>query len=363
MRGEKFETIKEIAGKVKNFLKMQPGISNLSDSYDLGIEEINVIVDEEKARQAYLTNSQIAYAIKAGFSGVVATTIKREKAEKEIKVLVRASEKDRNDKGIFDKVVISNKFGNLIPLKQVTKFVPSQGLRSFNHVDGKRFIAVTADVDGKKMTSVKANKLIMDNFKDIPLEYPGYSIKVGGEHEETVESMQSLMQAFLIAIFLIFVILATQFNSLLQPFIVMLTIPFGIIGFIFAFFIHFHLYDMPLGFIGIMGFIGLTGVVVNDSIVLVDFINKRRETIPIRDAILEAGSLRLRPVLLTTITTVCGLATVAYGIGGLDPFLQPMAVGMSWGLMFATGLTLVVIPCAYLIIEDIQKKFRRKKAI
>ena len=193
----------------------------------------------------------------------------------------------------------------------------------------------------------------MEKFKDISSKYPGYTLKFGGEHEETVESMQSLVQAFLIAMFLIFVILATQFNSLTQPFIVMLTIPFGVIGFIIAFLIHAE----PISFFGIMGFIGLTGVVVNDSIVLVDFINKRRSQVPIKDAIIEAGTIRLRPVLVTTITTVCGLATVAYGIGGSDPFLKPMALAISWGLMFATALTLIVIPCVYLIMDDLRKIF------
>jgi len=135
----------------------------------------------------------------------------------------------------------------------------------------------------------------------------------------------------------------------------MLTIPFGIIGFIIAFFIHAE----PLSFLGIMGFVGLTGVVVNDSIVLVDFINKRREDLPIKEAVVEGGSLRLRPILLTTITTVCGLFTVAYGLGGLDPFLRPMALAISWGLLFATILTLIVIPCVYLIIEDIHNLRQR----
>lgn len=172
-----------------------------------------------------------------------------------------------------------------------------------------------------------------------------------------MDSIVSLAKAFLIAIILIFVILATLFNSLVQPFIVLLTIPLGIIGFIIAFLFH----GEPLSFLGMMGFIGLTGVVVNDSIVLVDFINKRREHIPIKDAVLEAGAVRLRPVILTTITTVCGLATVAYGIGGMDPFLKPMALVMCWGLLFGTILTLFVIPSVYVIMADVKSFFQRKK--
>ncbi|UCD15047.1 MAG: efflux RND transporter permease subunit, partial [Candidatus Omnitrophota bacterium] len=190
----------------------------------------------------------------------------------------------------------------------------------------------------------------------ISTKYPGYTLRFSGEAEETLKSVKDLLRAFLIAVLLIFLILATQFNSLVQPFIVMLAIPFGIIGFILAFLIH----GEPLSFLGIMGFVGLMGVVVNDSIVLVDFINKRRNHVPVKEAVVEAGDLRLRPVLITTITTVCGLSTVAYGIGGFDPFLRPMALAISWGLLFATALTLIVVPCVYLIVEDVKNLVKRK---
>lgn len=357
VRGEDFLVIKEITNKIKDYLKGINGISDISDNYNLGAQEINVIIDEEKAQKAFLTNFQIAFAIRAAFSGVVSTTIKREKAEKEIKVLVRLPEEQRNNEDVFDKIVVVNKFGNLISLNKVVKLDRERGLRTIYHIDGKRFISVTADVDEADITSIEANKRIREKFSDIPFEYPGYSLRYGGEEEETRKSLQSLMKAFLIAALLVYLILATQFNSLFQPFIVMLTIPFGLIGFILAFILH----NEPISFLAIMGFIGLSGVVVNDSIILVDFINKRRNHRPVKEAALEAGMLRLRPVLLTTITTVCGLSTVAYGIGGMDPYLRPMALAMSWGLAFATILTLIVIPCVYVIASDIKGLFFRKE--
>ncbi|MFC1667799.1 efflux RND transporter permease subunit [Chlamydiota bacterium] len=355
IRGEDYSVIMKIINKIKNFLEKIEGVTDISDSYNIGAQELQIVIDEKKAQKVFLSNSQIAFAIRAAFSGVSATTIKRDKAEKEIRVLVRYPESKRNDPNVFDSIVVANKFGNLIQLKDVTKIVPTRGMRSVQHIDGKRFVAITADVDDKTITSVKANKLIKKEFSTIPFKYPGYSLKFGGEEEESRKSMESLVKAFFVAILLIYVILATQFNSLFQPFIVMVTIPFGLIGFIIAFLIH----KEPLSFLGIMGFIGLTGVVVNDSIVLVDFINKRRNHKPLEEAALEAGILRLRPVLITTITTVCGLATVAYGIGGLDPFLQPMALAMSWGLAFATVLTLILIPCFYVIAGDVKKILRK----
>ncbi|NIM03502.1 AcrB/AcrD/AcrF family protein [bacterium] len=349
--GEEFGTLKKITDRIKTFISKIDGVVDVADNYNLGAEEIQVIIDEKQAQRAFLTNSQIAFAIRAAFSGVVATTIKRETAEKEIRVLVRLPEEQKSDPSIFDKIVVANRFNNLIPLKKVAKLNYTQRLRSIKHVDGKRFISVTADVDTKNITSLEANKRVDEEFKDIPVQYPGNSLAFSGERKETMDSVRSLFKAFLIAAILIYLILATQFNSLIQPFVVMFTIPFGLIGVLIALVIH----SEPLSFLAMVGFIGLSGVVVNDSIVLVDFVNKRRGRMSIQDAVIEAARLRFRPIMLTTLTTVCGIATVAYGIGGLDPFLRPMALAIGWGLMFSTGLTLIVIPCFYFISQDIKR--------
>jgi len=353
IRGAKFPTLKKIAGKIKDYMHTLKGVSSIADSYDLGNKEINVIVDENKSARNYLTNSDIAFAIRCAFSGAVATTIKRSKAEKEIRVLVRLPEGQRNSLEVFNKIIIRNKFDNIVPLKAVAKIEYSQGLRSIKHLDGKRFISVTADVDNRHMTSMKANSLLKNKFSNLGLEYPGYTLHFSGENKETMESLMSLFKAFLVAVLIIYLILATLFGSLLQPFVVMLTIPFALIGVVIAFVIHFE----PISFLALLGLVGLCGIVVNDSIVLVDFVNKLRKEnkdMPLADVLKKAGALRLRPVILTTITTVAGLGTVAYGIGGMDPFLRPMALSISWGLLFATFLTLVVIPCVYLVADDLK---------
>jgi multidrug efflux pump subunit AcrB len=158
----------------------------------------------------------------------------------------------------------------------------------------------------------------------------------------------------------IFIILVAEFRSLVQPFIVMAAIPFGIIGVILSFWVHdmFTPTGRPLNFFALMGLVGLTGVVVNDSIVLVDFINRARlEGKNQRESIIEAGIIRLRPILMTSITTIGGLVSVAYGIGGGDPFLKPMALAIVWGMVFSTVLTLIGIPCIYAMIDDIHFKF------
>ena len=361
IRGEEYGVINAIASEIKDYLNSLEGVRGITDSYDLGNKEFRVLVNEEAANSAYLNIGQIALSVRNAFEGAVATSIKPTKAEEEIDIRVRLSGYQRNRPDVFDHLVIANKFGNLIPLKSVASIETTQGLRSVRHLDGKRFVSVSAEVDNKKITSAKANGLIRNKFKNISIDHPGYTIRYGGEEKETQESMRSLFSAFLLAFLLIFLILATQFNSLVQPFVVMLTIPFGLIGVVFALLIHRE----PISFFALLGVIGLNGIVVNDSIVLMDFINKlRAQGVSRRESIIQAGKLRFRPVILTTFTTVAGISTVAYGIGGRDPFLQPMALTIAWGLIFATGLTLIIIPCIYAIVDDLTDKiFRRSIAL
>ena len=360
IRGEEYAVINQIKDRMQAFLKTKKGVLDVSDTYNLGIEEYHVVVDAERAALASLSIQQVAASLRYAVDGGVATTIKPTKAEEEIEVLVRLPREERDTLNIFNKLVIANRSGDLVPLNKIARVKKYQGLRSITHLDGKRYISVNGEVDNKKMTSAKANQLVAQEFKNVAQEHPGYSLRFGGEQEEMMKSMRSLLTAFAIAFLLIFLILATQFNSLVQPFIVMTTIPFGMIGVILAFILH----GEPISFFAIMGIVGLTGIVVNDSIVFVDFINNlRRKGVERRLSILQAGSIRLRPVLLTTITTIAGLSTVAYGIGGSDPFLKPMALAITWGLFFATVLTLIVIPCLYAIFDDLTMKVRHKPTV
>jgi multidrug efflux pump subunit AcrB len=241
----------------------------------------------------------------------------------------------------------------LIPLKKVARLEEKDATSIIRHLDGKRVITVRANVDNDKITSVEANRLLAAEFAGVEDKYPGYEITYGGEQEENEDVLRYFVIAFTLSLFLIFMILAATFNSMVQPFIVMMAIPFGLIGVIWAFFLH----GLPLGFFMLVGFIGLVGIVVNDSIILVEFINNlRREGSDRRNSIIEGGQLRLRPVILTTVTTVFGLVPVAYGIGGGDPFLKPLALTIVWGIMCATALTLIVIPCIYAIVDDMWAK-------
>jgi multidrug efflux pump subunit AcrB len=350
VKGENFDTLNEIAEKVKEFLSGVPGAIDLDISYQDGKKQLRVVVDEEQAKKYLLDVQKISTAVRIAFDGGIATTVKPQKAEEEIDVVVLFDEEHRKKKEDFNHVLIENSRGNLIPLTSVARVEEVDGLYNVQHLDGKRVVYVVGSVDKKLATSQSVNETIQKDFGELGDEYLGYSLSYGGEFEAQKESKQNLMISFLMAFCIIFIILTAMFNSMIQPLIVMLAIPFGMIGVVIAFFFH----GEPLSFFSMMGIVGLTGIVVNDSVVLVDFVNKlRKEGHGRKESLIMAGKLRLRPVLMTTITTVGGLISVAYGLGGSDPFLKPMGLSIVWGLTFATVLTLIAIPCIYAIVDDI----------
>jgi len=360
IKGDHFDMSNEIAGKIISYLKGIKGVSDVGSSYAYGKKDLNIIVDEAKAKKFFLSIDDIATSVRYAFKGGVATEVKQKKAEDEISVIVRFPKEYRNNFEAFDKILIANKQGNLIPLKSVASIKETEGLYSLLHLDGRRTVMITGDVDGENATSFSVNLELKKKFKDIPKKYSGYTLKFGGEYEEQKETQQNLLFAFFVVMFLIFIILTAIFGSLLQPFIVMTAIPFGYLGVVIAFMAH----GRPLSFFALMGMVGLTGIVVNDSVVLVDFINRlRKEGKDRRESLIEAGRTRLRPVLMTTLTTIGGLVSVAYGIGGGDPFLKPLGLAIVWGLFFATGLTLIVIPCIYSIFDDISEKIIHRSMV
>ena len=359
IKGENYAVMEEIAQPFIKYLEKREGVSDINTSYDFGKKQLKVIVDEEKAKKYYLTIDQVATSVRNVFKGGVATTIKPNKAEEEIDVLVRFPEKFREDRNVFENVLIPNSRGNLVKLKSVAKIEESEGVYKIDHLDGNRVLYVTAQVDKVTATSLEVNRELQREFKDLANNYLGYAIEYGGEFEDQMKSGRNIMISYLFAIFLCYIILVAMFKSLMQPVIVMMAIPFGVIGVILAFWVHDMILPTgrPLNFFALMGLVGLSGIAVNDSVVLVDFINRlRKDGKSRRESIMKAGELRLRPVIMTSVTTIGGLVSVAYGIGGGDPFLKPMALAIVWGLLFSTGLTLVGIPCIYAIMDDISEK-------
>ncbi|MEE8335868.1 MAG: efflux RND transporter permease subunit, partial [Candidatus Neomarinimicrobiota bacterium] len=271
--------------------------------------------------------------------------------EEDVGFRVILEEEIRKKPGYLGELKIPNRQGRLIPLKEVSDFKISPAQSSFFHFEGERAVTISADlVQGGTLTPLEATNAVMDHF-NLSQDWPGLQFVMGGEAEEQADSMKSLLTAMAMAGAGIYFVLVLLFNSLTQPILVMFSIPFGLIGIIGAFALH----GQPLGFLATMGIIGMMGVVVNDSLILVNFINVRRQEAPeskFLRIVAEGTAGRLRPIILTSITTVAGLLPTAYGLGGDDPFIAVMALALGYGILFATPLTLLLLPCLYMIQHD-----------
>ena len=243
----------------------------------------------------------------------------------------------------------------MVPFSNLGTLEKHGGFSQIHHHDSRRVISITASVNEEVMTSQRANRMLMSHFRDLPDRYSGYSLEFGGEFEDTQESIESLLRSFFIAMIVVYVILGGLFQSFVQPLVVMLSVPFVLIGVV----VGFVILDLPLGMSSLVGAIALTGIVVNDSLIFIDFINRRRsEGFDADQSIFSAGAARLRPIILTSVTTVAGLLPMTLGLFGVDESLKPMAVSIAWGLSFATLLTLFVVPCVYRILDDVSLRLR-----
>ncbi len=353
--GRDFDVLQRLAATISKYLETHRGVNDIAVDFQSGKEELHVRIDYATAARLGLDAAMIAQTISTSFQGFEATGV-REGAN-EISVRVRLAEPYRNDPGAIDWVRVRNRQGRLIPLSAVATVERAVGLPTIEHYMGERVITVSADIDTDVTSSVEVNRALLAEFGDLHREHPGYRMILTGEWEETAKLVDFIIKAFSIAILVIFSILVVQFNSLSQPFVVILSIPLGLIGVTVALIAH----DMPISVMAMMGMVGLAGVAVNDAIVLVNFINhRRREGASVHDAVHQAGTARLRPIVLTTVTTMSGLLPVIYGWGGYEPFIAPSAVTLGYGLLVASFLTLFVVPSLYYVAEDARKLIRRR---
>lgn len=344
-----------VAQRLMNMLADIDGVRSIESDLQPGDKEMHIVLDRKLAAFAGVDLATVAQHIKAAFDGLRVSTLKRGKEE--VDVTIRYPEPVQHDLQTLLKLEIPNQRGGLVPLGRLAHIEEATGTTSIRHKDGNRVINVSAGVEPKTITSRELNTMVKQRDSEwLNDDTKSVDYHLGGEQERDEESVRGLIISFAYALLGIFFILAIQFNSISYPLLVMLAIPFGVIGIICGFFIH----GEPLSFMALMGFVALTGVVVNSSLVMAVFIQRKiKEGTDWREAAVESGKRRLRAVLLTTITTVVGLLPTAYGWGGMDPFVAPMALALSWGLMFSTFITLFSVPAALGIGMDIKGIFCR----
>lgn len=349
IRGKDFDVISKIAAEYNEYLATVKGIKDLTIDLESGKTEYRYTVNEKMAAWTGVSAYDIASAINASFSGAVATKVSQN--EEEVGVRVRFEENARKKFNGLRDVKIANMTGGLIPLDSVSDVKIEKGYSQINRLNYKRIVQVQAETDVKIITPSEVTKLLSKKFADIEKRYPGYSIAYGGEQEDTNESLAELGKLFIAALLFIFVVLTVFLRSLIMPVIVMIAIPFALIGVVFALFTH----GQPLSFMSVLGLFSLAGIIVSNTLVLVQFINNfRDEGMSLKDALVEGGVVRLRPIILTAGSMVLELLPVIYGVGGKDYLVAPLALAFGYGLMFATFITLVLIPCFYYIAEDIK---------
>ncbi|MBW1849362.1 MAG: efflux RND transporter permease subunit, partial [Deltaproteobacteria bacterium] len=321
IRGKDFATLKKISYEYMDYLKTIKGVRDITFDLEEGKEEYRYRPDEVMAARTGVSVMEVAQALNASFEGAVATSVRQGKED--IDIRVRFPEAARADIQSLNDVMISNGSGGLIPLDRVMHVDKQPGYTQINRLNYKRIVQVQAEVDTDVITSIEVNRKLARKFKDIENQYNGYSISYGGEQEETGKRMGEMGVLFLFAILVIYIMLAVYFNSLIIPVVVMSAIPFSLVGVMLALWAH----GQPLSFMSTLGLFSLAGVIVINTLVLVQFINYMRdEQLPLKDALIKAGVLRLRPVILTSGTTVLGLFPTIYGLAGKDYFVAPLAL-------------------------------------
>ncbi|MFQ5846262.1 MAG: efflux RND transporter permease subunit [Candidatus Methylomirabilales bacterium] len=351
--GETIPVLRTLAEQVKGFLRGIPGVQDVRDDFSEGKEEVQITLRPE-ARALGLDLGQIARQVQQAFLGVEASTIQRR--DEDVPIVVRFPQAARRHLETVAGMKLTLPSGERVFLRDVARLETAIGTSKIRRDDQKRTITVLADVDTQEANAYQVAAQLKRKFADVGSQFPGYRVVIKGERQEAEESLAALPQISLIALLLIYFLLGSLFKSFSQPLIVMAAIPFALDGVV----IGHLLMGEPLSFLSMMGLVALAGVVVNDSLILVDFINRaRHEGMPRDEAILQSGVARLRPVLLTTITTVGGLMPLAFFASGQARFLSPMAISVVWGLSFATILTLILIPCLCAILDDLKAGARR----
>jgi len=344
------EQLLAAADDLKKELRGYPGIFDVEDSFLPGKEELQLKL-ELTARSLGLTLNDLAQQVRHAFYGAEALRFQRD--QDEVKVMVLYPEAERKSLGDVEKMRIRLPDGSEIPFNHVAEVKREQGYASIERAQRRRVIKVAADADE---TIVNANEvrqeLVKDFLPQLQNSYPGLRYAIEGEGKEQKESMADVVRGFAIALFCIYALLAIPFRSFSQPFVVMSAIPFGLVGAVAGHLMMGH----NLSLLSMFGIVGLAGVVVNDSLVLLDATNRMRgQGLTAHDAITQAGALRFRAIILTSLTTFAGLTPMLLERSLQAQFLIPMAISLGFGVLFATGITLLLVPSLYMVLEDVHQ--------
>ncbi len=347
---ENFAVLEKATARVRAALAEYQGIADIKDTYSRGKREIKLKL-KPAARTLGVTATDLGRQVRGAFYGSEALRLQR--GRNEIKVMVRYPDVNRKQLWNFETMRIHTPGGQEIPLIQAADIIEGYGFSEINRTDRKRVINISASVNAEKANAQEIiTELKNGLLPQLTQDYPGLTWNMEGEEKERKESLSSMLEGFELALVAIFILLAIPFRSYSQPLLIMAAIPFGLVGAV----IGHMIMGFNLSILSMFGLVALSGVVVNDSLLLIDKINSnRRNGASLREAIIAAGTRRFRPIVLTSLTTFFGLTPMIMETSVQAQFLVPMAISLGFGILFATGITLLLIPTFYLILEDIRR--------
>jgi len=334
-----------------------PKVKDIDDGFSPGKQQVDFTIRPE-GRSLGLSAQEVAKQVRNSFYG--AEVLRQQRGRNEIKVMVRLPENERISEYNLEELMLRTPSGTEVPLREVVNVDRGRAYTSIDRRDGRRVVTVTADVNppseaGKILDSLKASTL-----PDLMDRYSGLRYGFEGRQADMTESMRSLFLGLIMAMLVVYALLAIPFRSYIQPVIIMVSIPFGIVGAVLG---HL-LMGYSLSVMSLFGIVALSGVVVNDSLVLIDFTNRERENggLP-KTAILSAAVNRFRPILLTSLATFGGLTPLILETSRQARFMIPMAISLGFGVLFATVITLILVPSFYLAIEDLRQLVRTEDKV
>lgn len=353
LTGNSMESLTAVSDDIKRRLTDYAGVFDIEDSMSDGKEEI-VVELLPQGHLLGLTRSDVVGQVGDAFKGLQAQRIQR--GRDDIRVIVRFPESERQSLETLGDMLIATRDGREVPLSNIAKLSPSRGPSQITRIDQNRTINVRAEVDKAKVNMTVLQAGLREELDGLMDQYPAITYTMEGEQRERQKSIDSLIVGFILVFFVIYCLLALPLKSYFEPLLIMTVIPFGIIGAI----IGHWLMGYVLSFTSILGLMALTGVVINDSLVLVDFINqKRREGMELLEAVRIGGVRRFRPIMLTSLTTFFGLVPLMLDKSSSSQFLIPMGISLGFGILFATFITLILVPTNLVIADDIGRWARR----
>ncbi|MCU0606055.1 MAG: efflux RND transporter permease subunit [Candidatus Edwardsbacteria bacterium] len=350
IQGYDIETGRKLAEQVKAVVATVNGTRDIEVSRKEGMPELQVVIDRDKAGALGLSVYQIAGAVETAFKGRTATRFRDSRFGKEYDVVVRLREADRSKLPDLRNLTVISPTGQPVALGNLARIEKAFGPVDIGRKNQQRIITVSASATGRAIGSINAE--LADKLRKLTIP-EGFTVEVGGSAKDMAESFRNLLFAMLLAVALVYMVLAAQFESLLDPFVILFSVPLGIIGVIWGLFLT----GVNFSVIAFIGVIMLVGIVVSNAILLVDYTNVlRKQGRELYQAVVEAGRTRLRPILMTTLTTIMGMVPMALGIGESAETYAPLAISVISGLAVSTVLTLVFVPTLYIVFEERLKR-------